>query len=192
MSENKPSDEVSSPTSLVPVASADDSRRDFLKVAGIGGLGAALAAVAGVPAVAYIAYPLANETVSGGDDFLPAGNVDSFPEGKPVKVDLFADKRDAWNRVVQVKVGSAWVVNQGGKLNAYSTVCPHLGCAVDYDPDAGDFKCPCHRSAFKLDGRVEGGPAPRGLDSLEVKKDEGLVAIRFQRFKQGVSEKEIV
>lgn len=173
-----------------PEEPRSDDRRHFLKVVGIGGLGAGLAAAVGAPAVLYVAYPLGHETVSGGDAFIKLGRASRFEPGKPVKVELYADKTDAWNRVVQVKIGSAWVVNHEGKLRAFSTVCPHLGCAIDLEGEK--FKCPCHRSSFTLEGTVQGGPSPRGMDELEVKTEGGEVAIRYQRFKQGVSDKEVV
>lgn len=170
---------------------SDPSRRGFMKVA-IGALGAAGAATVAIPGAVYFLYPLANETTSGSDAFLPAGKPGTFPEGKPVKVDLFADRVDAWNRVVQAKVGSAWVIRKGDAFTAFSTVCPHFGCAIDWDEGKGKFKCPCHKSWFATDGSSEEGPSPRGLDELEVEAGEKLVAIRYQRFKQGVSEKEPV
>lgn len=173
--------------------SVEDTRREFLKVIGMGGLGAGLAVVVAGPGAALVAYPLAHQTISGGTGFLVAGKLDQFKPGKPVKVDLFADKRDAWNRAVQIKVGSAWVLNQDGKLVAYTTVCPHLGCAVDYDTADNKFKCPCHRSVFGHDGTVLSGPAPRPLDRLETKVENGSkIAVKYERFKQGVRDKEPV
>jgi menaquinol-cytochrome c reductase iron-sulfur subunit len=175
-----------------PAASPDETRRDFLKTIGVGGIGVGLAAVAGAPAVAYVTYPLTHTTVSGSDGFIQIGKSESFKPGQPVKVDVFADKHDAWNRIVKVKVGSAWVLREGEKLTAYSSVCPHLGCAVDFEPDVTKFKCPCHHSAFTLDGKVEGGPAPRALDQLELEEKDGKVAVRYQRFRQGVPDKEVI
>jgi menaquinol-cytochrome c reductase iron-sulfur subunit len=172
--------------------SGDDTRRDFLKTVGIGGIGLGLGAVAGAPAVAYVAYPIFNVTVSGSGGFVKVGKSEAFKADQPVKVDLFADKRDAWNRILKVKVGSAWILRQGDKLQAYSSVCPHLGCAVDYDSDVTKFKCPCHHSTFTLDGKVEGGPAPRPMDALELEEKDGTVAVRYQRFRQGIAEKEVV
>lgn len=169
----------------------DDGRRLFLKL-GVHGLGAGVAAVTAAPAIAYLAYPLSHDPTSGSDGFIPAGRLERFKEGEPVKVDLLADKRDAWNRIEQVKIGSAWIVNVGGNLTAYSTVCPHLGCAVDFDATVGKFKCPCHRSAFGQDGQIEDGPSPRPLDTLEVEQEGGLLSIRYQRFKIGVAGKEVV
>jgi menaquinol-cytochrome c reductase iron-sulfur subunit len=167
-----------------------EDRREFLKIAGLGGLNAGLGLVVAAPAVGCLLYPLGHTTVSGGGEYLPAGKLAGLKEGEPVKVELYSDKRDAWNRVVDVKVGSAWVMRQGNEIKAYSTVCPHLGCAVDYDGDEKKFKCPCHHSTFAMDGKVEEGPAPRQLDELEVKEESGALAIRYERYKQGVSEKE--
>jgi len=52
---------------------------------------------------------------------------------------------------------------------SYDTVCPHLGCTVQYAPSADLMICPCHGSQFKVsDGAVISGPAPRGLTKLDV------------------------
>jgi Rieske Fe-S protein len=168
----------------------DEIRREFLKTLGVGGLGIGLGSVVAVPAAAYMAYPLSHPTVSGGDAPVPVGKSADFPDGTPVKVDVFADRRDAWNRVLQVKIGSAWVLRGGGKLKAFSTVCPHLGCAIDFD--APRFACPCHKSAFTPDGKVASGPAPRSMDELDVEEKDGRVALRYRRYKQGVADKEVI
>ena len=169
----------------------DEGRRLFLKL-GVHGLGAGVAAVTAGPALAYLAYPLSHDTTTGSGGFIPAGRAERFKEGEPVKVDLLSDKMDAWNRIEQVKIGSAWIIRTNDKLIAYSSVCPHLGCAVDYESAEHKFKCPCHRSAFGLDGTIEDGPAPRTLDTLEVKEEGGVLAIRYQRFKIGVHDKHVV
>ena len=164
------------------------SRRSALKL----GVGVGLAGVAMiplVPAVGYLAFPLDHEVTSSGGGFVPVGRRASFGAA-PVRVEIIADRVDAWSRVKDVKIGSAWVIERGGELAAFSTVCPHLGCAVDFDAGAGKFKCPCHRATFGLGGEVLEGPAPRGLDRLEVREEEGLVAIRYQRFRQGIAAKE--
>lgn len=170
----------------------DDGRRKLLRL-GIGALGLGMAAVPGVPAIGFLLHPLGGGG-GGGEkgQYLPAGKRAAFTAAAPVRVELFADKVDAWNKTPDVKLGSCWVVERDGKLTAFSTVCPHLGCAVDFDAEAQKFKCPCHRSAFGLDGTVEAGPSPRPMDTLEVKEDGGLVAIRFERFRQGVAQKEPV
>ena len=153
-------------------------------------MGAGMAVTVLGPAMQMIAYPLGTKTTSGSDEFIPAGKPSMFGTDEPVKVDLYADRVDAWNRVVNVKVGSAWVLEQNGQLVALSTVCPHLGCGIDYVKDQNKFLCACHKSWFHLDGSIDDGPSPRAMDVLELQADEKLVSIRYQRFKQGVESKE--
>jgi menaquinol-cytochrome c reductase iron-sulfur subunit len=180
-----PSDDDPSGT----IATATSSRRSLLTAAA-GVLGVGLAASVLGPALVFLGHPLDHDATAGDGELIPAGPVGQFTGGTPVKVDLFADRVDAWNRVVQVKVGSAWVLQQGGELVALSTICPHLGCGVDFDANVGKFYCACHKSYFALDGRCESGPSPRGLDTLEVEKGEKLVSIRYVRFKTGIEAKE--
>ncbi len=37
--------------------------------------------------------------------------------------------------------------------------CPHMGCALKYDPDERSWDCPCHGSRFGEDGALIDGPA---------------------------------
>lgn len=61
---------------------------------------------------------------------------------------------------------------------AMSLVCTHLGCIVK--PTETGFDCPCHGSKFDSQGKVLGGPAPRGLRWLAVSQapDGTLLADR--------------
>jgi Rieske Fe-S protein len=167
--------------------SSGSSRRAALKL-GVGLIGGGLALVPVIPAIGYVLHPLRAGAAKAGA-FVAVGKRERF-SATPVRVDLHADRVDAWNRETDVKLGSCFVLEVDGKLQAFSTTCPHLGCAVDFDVEAQKFKCPCHRSAFGLDGSVEAGPSPRPLDTLEIQENEGLVAIRFQRFRTGVAAKE--
>jgi Rieske Fe-S protein len=160
-----------------------------LKV-GIGVLGAGVGASVLGPVAGVAAFPLGNDTITGSDAFIPTGLERTTFGEQPTKVDLYADKVDAWNRVVGVKIGSAWVLEREGELVALPTVCPHLGCGLDYLGDENKFYCACHKSWFTLDGAVEDGPSPRPMDALELQVDEQLVSIRYQRFKQGIESKE--
>jgi Rieske Fe-S protein len=116
--------------------------------------------------------------------------IDSLTEGEPKRVALVADRHDAWTLEKDVELGAAWLLKKGGDVVAWSTVCPHLGCAVD--KSAAGFNCPCHDSAFDADGKRLNGPSPRGLDTLATKVEDGAVHIEFQRFRQGTPEKEPV
>lgn len=171
-----------------PDAGPDRGRRAFLN-GGITVMGAGLAGVVAVPAARLVLHPLETEVTSGGKDFVVVGDRRQFGE-TPVRVEIFADRMDAWNRTEQVRIGAAFVVARDGGLVAFSTVCPHLGCAIDFDAEGDCFRCPCHRSRFDLDGAVTEGPAPRGLDELDLEDRDGSIAVMYRRFRQGIALKE--
>ena len=47
---------------------------------------------------------------------------------------------------------------------ALSSECPHLGCAVNLTADGKSFLCPCHTSAFDLEGTKKNAIPPRNMD----------------------------
>lgn len=55
-----------------------------------------------------------------------------------------------------------------GALHAYSAVCTHLGCTVQYKSDTAQIWCACHNGLFDLGGNVVSGPPPRPLERLVV------------------------
>lgn len=61
------------------------------------------------------------------------------------------------------------VMRDEGGVRAISLVCTHLGCIVT-TKDKGGWECPCHGSKFDAKGNVTGGPAPKGLNWLEVSR----------------------
>jgi Rieske Fe-S protein len=110
----------------------------------------------------------------------------------PKRVALVSDHRDAYTLERDVELGAAWLVRKGNAVTAWSTVCPHLGCAVDRSPDAQGFYCPCHDSYFDAAGARINGPSPRGMDVLSTRVDDGFVHVEFKRFRQGTPEKQAV
>jgi cytochrome b6-f complex iron-sulfur subunit len=63
-----------------------------------------------------------------------------------------------------------FLVPVDGKLLALSARCTHLGCTVNYDQVAQQFRCPCHGSRFDRSGRRIAGPARKPLQELPIKK----------------------
>jgi cytochrome b6-f complex iron-sulfur subunit len=55
-----------------------------------------------------------------------------------------------------------------GVFLAFSAICTHLGCIIQWVPEKGEFLCPCHGGRFAGDGRVLGGPPPKPLASIPV------------------------
>jgi len=59
-----------------------------------------------------------------------------------------------------------------GSYLAYSAICPHTGCQVQFDQQAHLFVCPCHGSEFNgTTGAVILGPAATGLTAINIKLD---------------------
>jgi len=70
-----------------------------------------------------------------------------------------------------VKFGNRPVIlvrTPAGELRAFSAVCTHLNCTVQYRPDLGHIWCACHNGHFDLNGKNIAGPPPRPLDPLVV------------------------
>lgn len=59
--------------------------------------------------------------------------------------------------------------NESGSLQAFSAVCPHLGCIVRWNDAEKSFDCPCHGSRFSCEGKVVNGPANDNLKRVEVR-----------------------
>jgi Rieske Fe-S protein len=55
-----------------------------------------------------------------------------------------------------------------GELRAFSAVCTHLNCTVQYDDQASVIWCACHNGKFDLNGQVISGPPPKPLDTYQV------------------------
>jgi cytochrome b6-f complex iron-sulfur subunit len=55
-----------------------------------------------------------------------------------------------------------------GDFRAFTAVCTHLGCTVQYRSDHADIWCPCHNGIYDLGGNVVSGPPPRPLEQFTV------------------------
>jgi cytochrome b6-f complex iron-sulfur subunit/menaquinol-cytochrome c reductase iron-sulfur subunit len=115
--------------------------------------------------------------------------LDSLTEGEPKRIALIADRHDAWTLEKAVELGAAWLVRRGDTVRAWSVTCPHLGCAIDRASTGAGFYCPCHDSSFDTEGARLSGPSPRALDTLATRVDDGVVLVKFERFRQGIPEK---
>jgi len=60
-----------------------------------------------------------------------------------------------------------------GQFVAYSAICTHAGCEVQFDPSARDIACPCHGAVYDPyhNAQVVGGPAPYPLQKIPIQYD---------------------
>lgn len=55
-----------------------------------------------------------------------------------------------------------------GTLRAFSAVCTHLNCTVQYRPDFQNIWCACHNGVYDLQGKNISGPPPQPLEAYKV------------------------
>ena len=174
-----------------PAEASSPERRGAL-----GKLVAALAALLGLVGaggpIALLLNPLLGKTTggSGEEDWLTLGPTSMFPEGgPPVKVPITMTRQDAWQTLPASSVGFVYVQRTAADdYRVLSGVCPHIGCAVGLADGGRSFLCPCHRSAFALNGDTvtpaDGAtnPSPRGMDPLPWRLEAGQVKIQWIRY----------
>lgn len=92
-----------------------------------------------------------------------------------------AGKEDGWAvwelRKIAVSGKAVGVVRTDKGYRAFSMVCTHLGCIVDWNGAQHEFQCPCHAAHFDLEGRVISGPAPQPLPEYGVAVAQGEVIV---------------
>jgi Rieske Fe-S protein len=170
------------------------------------GLGAAFGATLGVPAILYLIDP--RNRPAPPTNFRTVAKLSQLQIGVPFPAIIRTARRDAWTLHPNDVIGRVWLIRRdGNKVDAYTTICPHLGCSVNFIAGEGGkpglFQCPCHNGTFdmqckKTDKTPQGAnnPAPRDMDALEVQLEadpadpkDKLVAVKYQNFIQGKAEK---
>jgi Rieske Fe-S protein len=139
--------------SAEPTRSADPqfNRRTFLD---------SLLAIGFVSTAAAIAYPVAEYLVP------PA-------TGEPETASVVAGK------AAELKPNSGKIFKFGnrpgilvrtaeGEVRAFTAVCTHLDCTVQFKADTSQLWCACHNGTYDLGGNVVSGPPPRGLEKYVV------------------------
>jgi len=129
----------------------DEQKRDFLKWILSGGIVAFIASIV-YPVLAYLKPPAQGEV-----------------EVSSVKVGKLSDIPKNSGQIV--KFGSKPVIlirTSAGDLRAFSAVCTHLDCTVQYRKDLGVIWCACHNGKYDLNGHNISGPPPRPLAPYRV------------------------
>jgi Rieske Fe-S protein len=92
-----------------------------------------------------------------------AGKAEEFPE---------------WHsKIVAVSGHPVIVVHTPQGFRAFSAICTHLGCIVQWDAGRRQIVCPCHAGFFDINGKVISGPPPKPLPEhgVAVVNNEVLV-----------------
>jgi Rieske Fe-S protein len=139
------------PAPSSPGAPDEFNRRTFLDT---------LLATGFVSTAVAVAYPVTQYLIP------PAG-------GEPATTSASAGRAGSLkpNSAAIFKFGSKpgiVVRTADGDIRAFSAVCTHLDCTVQFKPDTSQLWCACHNGTYDLGGSVVSGPPPRGLEQFTV------------------------
>jgi len=70
------------------------------------------------------------------------------------------------------------IMTPSGTYKAFSAICTHLDCTVQYRSDFQHIWCACHNGRFDLNGKNIAGPPPSPLEEYNVAivKDDIIVS----------------
>lgn len=105
---------------------------------------------------------------------LAENNVSSVNAGKASDIPVDSGKNIQFGSIPALITHT-----KDGKFHAYSAVCSHLGCTVQYRQDMGRIYCACHGGQYDPEtGQNIAGPPPKPLTPLkvEVKNNDIIVS----------------
>lgn len=128
-----------------------------------GGFAASFASVV-YPALRFMNPPEVSEA-----------SVNEVPAGK------VQDLKPNSGKIVKFGSRPALLVRVGeDEWRAYSAVCTHLNCTVQYQDSTQQIWCACHNGLYDLNGKVVSGPPPAPLEeyAVRVRGDEVVISRR--------------
>jgi cytochrome b6-f complex iron-sulfur subunit len=141
-------------TNLVEETNDKTTRRFFVAAAGAAGLAYAAA----------LAYPIYRYLASPAEMAMEATAVTEVTLKDAQKLPL--------GSVLMFKFGTApamLIHHEDGRWIALTAVCTHLGCTVQYEPQADRIHCACHGGVYNAyTGANVSGPPPKPLKLFKV------------------------
>jgi cytochrome b6-f complex iron-sulfur subunit len=113
-----------------------------------------------------------------GVSFLKAPGVEERPSEGRVNGGSFSSLPVGAARFIRHGSGPLLVVRASeDQVQAFSAICTHLRCVLEWDEETQAILCPCHAGAFDRRGNVLSGPPTRPLRQYpaEVRADEIVV-----------------
>ena len=150
----------------------DKSRRSFLQLLPLGVFLGVFASIGGA-AFRFLRPRL----VAPSDQWLDVASVSELSGPQPIAKKVLAEHVSGW--VITNEEHNVFVLPAKNN-QVLSPICPHEGCEVSWDQARSRFACPCHESFFTADGARISGPAPRGLDALPTRVQDGKLQVQYR------------
>jgi cytochrome b6-f complex iron-sulfur subunit len=155
-------------TQIVPVAETAgerNTRRAFLAAAGAAGIAYTVALA--YPIYRYLASPAEMASEAAAVTEVTLKDAQKLPKGS----------------VLMFKFGSSpalLIHHEDDRWISMTAVCTHLGCTVQYEPEADRIHCACHGGVYNpYTGANVSGPPPKPLKLFKVAVgDAGVVVSR--------------
>jgi cytochrome b6-f complex iron-sulfur subunit len=151
------------PAAISEAPGETPTRRAFLAAAGAAGIG--YAAALAYPIYRYLASPAEMAAATSAITEVSLKDAQKLPAGS----------------VLMFKFGSSpamLIHHQDGTWVAFSAVCTHLGCTVQYEPQMNRIHCACHGGVYDpRTGANVSGPPPRPLKLFKVTINDAGVEV---------------
>jgi cytochrome b6-f complex iron-sulfur subunit len=148
--------------SAQPQPTPRPSRRSLL-LTGAAGLAAGVAAVLGIEQVSK-PKPVARPPLVENGTWKPVKTLAELPQDTPIAF-----------RSGGIE---GFLTRSGDKVTAFSAVCTHMGCILNFSKFRDRFECPCHGATFEKDGHPTNYSSPLSpLPSLQVRVEKGQVQV---------------
>jgi menaquinol-cytochrome c reductase iron-sulfur subunit len=163
------------------------TRRKFMKLAS-GSIVIVSSVLLGIPFLGSIINPGLRKITS---SFSKVGDLKNIQNEQPVNIPFLTSSKDAY--LDETEMHNVWIVkNSNENITVFSPICPHLGCAYNWNSSDHHFECPCHGSVFDINGKLLSGPAPRNLDTLPIKIKDDMIFVEWEKFQVGTEKKIII
>ena len=135
-----------------------------------------------VPLIGYVVSPALRRREK---PWVEVGSMEELPLEQPKQLEYLRAEQDGYMPSHVAK--AVWAIKHSATdVTVLSPICTHLGCGYHWDLEADRFKCPCHGSVYDKTGKVLAGPAPRPLDPLPVRIEQGRLLVQYKEFKSGL------
>jgi Rieske Fe-S protein len=97
-------------------------------------------------------------------------------EAKPVEFPM-SELPEGGTRTITYAGAPTIVIRTAESIKAFSLMCTHLGCTVQWQAGNREFYCACHDGRFDQFGEVIAGPPPVPLEQVPVRVEEGKILV---------------